>query len=410
MMGSKARSIAAIATLLGLATPVWADDVASYQSSGGASAGVGDPRTAALDEAFARAVRSALADVLPSDQRAAHQGELDREIIGRARRWVTTFTVTKDDVVDGRRELMVAVQIDRDKIRARLEQLHLAAAPRAESIAAPLIAVDVHVTAAPRKHTTAFARAGIGALTAVLQAAGMAVRPVTGRANATRDAANADTEPAGGEPPAAPTLTAIADLSIGEPTQVRGQAHDAVLVAAQVRLVDNGGAAARQEPAPGARNRSNAGDAVIAQGQGTAAARIDEPRSGVERAITLAATPVLPRLPGKLASPAPRATETTPVAEPGVVLVRLPPGTSYAMVLAEQRFLAGAKAVRAATLRRVSSTGWLIGVTIAPGTDATPQAAIDRVAQIATQPPANDVQVAVKVVRGVVEVTIAGPP
>lgn len=409
MIGVKPRSVIVVATLLGLAVAAWADDVASYQTSGGAPAAIGDPRTTALDEAFARAVRSALADVLPSDQRTAHQAELDREIIGRARRWVTTFTVTKDDVVDGRRELMVAVQIDRDKIRARLEQLNVAAAPRAEPIAAPAIAVDVQVTAAPRTRTAAVARAGVSALTAALQSAGMAVRPLATRNTATRDAADADKAPVPGEA-ATPRLIAIAELNIGEPTRVRGQADDAVLVAARVRLVENRGSAAREELPTAGRDSARAGEVVIAQGQGSAAARVDEPRSGVERAIALAATSVLPRLPGKAPSSAPRPAESTPVAEPGVVFVRLPPGTSYAMVLAEQKFLAGAKAIRAATVRRLSSSGWLIGVTTTPGTDSTPQAAIDRVARLATQPPANDVQVAVKVVRGVVEVTITGAP
>ena len=39
-----------------------------------------------------------------------------------------------------------------------------------------------------------------------------------------------------------------------------------------------------------------------------------------------------------------------------------PAKTPYAMVLAEQKYLAGAKGVRAATLRRLSPNGWVIGV------------------------------------------------
>jgi hypothetical protein len=85
-----------------------------------------------------------------------------------------------------------------------------------------------------------------------------------------------------------------------------------------------------------------------------------------------------------------------------VVLVRLSSKTPYGLVLAEQRYLAGAKGVRAAALRRLSPAGWVIGV--ATGDP------IERVAQIAKKPPAADASSAVKIVGDVVEVTLTGPP
>src|SRR5690606_19004686 len=58
--------------------------------------GTGDPRVAALDEAFAGAVSTALAELVSSDVRAARKADLDKEIVGRARLWVAKFTVNKD--------------------------------------------------------------------------------------------------------------------------------------------------------------------------------------------------------------------------------------------------------------------------------------------------------------------------
>ncbi|HEY1548789.1 MAG TPA: hypothetical protein VGG28_13260, partial [Kofleriaceae bacterium] len=103
-----------------------AEDVVAYEAEGEAAASATDARTAALDDAFAHAVASAIADLVAGDVRTAHQGELDKEIVGHARLWVTRFTVTKDEVDDDRRELTVSVRIDRDKLRARLDELKIA--------------------------------------------------------------------------------------------------------------------------------------------------------------------------------------------------------------------------------------------------------------------------------------------
>jgi hypothetical protein len=94
-----------------------AEDVVAYTAEGSTAASNPDARTVALDNAFARAVGSAIGEIVAGDVRTAHKGEIDREIIAHARLWVARFTVTKDEVDDDRRELTVSVRIDRDKLR-----------------------------------------------------------------------------------------------------------------------------------------------------------------------------------------------------------------------------------------------------------------------------------------------------
>ena len=112
-----------------------AEDVVAYQAEGDAPAASADARVMALDEAFARAVNSALADLVDGAVRTQRKGELDREIVARARLWVAKFAVTKDETVDGRRELTVSVKIDRDKLRARLGELKIAMKEAATPVA-----------------------------------------------------------------------------------------------------------------------------------------------------------------------------------------------------------------------------------------------------------------------------------
>lgn len=391
MIAAKARMGLVIAAMVGHGISARADDVAVYQVSGHAPAAAADPRTAALDDAFARAARGALVDLVTGEERAARQSELDREIVSRARRWVTTFTVTKDDVVEGRRELTVAVQIDRDKLRERLAQLQIASGARVES-SPPMIAIDVRVDSQARVRTAPLASAGFEQLTAVFRSAGVAVRrespsvrgqdgsgdrPLPGPDGARSDRPGAD-------------VVAMARVEMGAPARVRGQSRDAVLVTAQIRLVE------RAIPPDRSATR------MLAQAEAIAAAPANDPRPGVERALTSAATALLPRLPAKLVQTEQRWKGRDPRVDPGIVLVRIPPGTPYAMVLAEQKFLAAAKGIRAASLRRLSPSGWVIGV----ATDYS----VSRVSQIVTQPPANDVQVSVKVVRGLVELTLSEAP
>ncbi|MCX5744636.1 MAG: hypothetical protein NT062_19270, partial [Proteobacteria bacterium] len=94
--------------------------------------------------------------------------------------------------------------------------------------------------------------------------------------------------------------------------------------------------------------------------------------------------------------------DDTPVAAEGVVLVRVGVKTPLALVLAEQKYLLGAKGVSRASIRRLSPGGWIIGVT-------TTESA-EKIASVARRPPTKDTRVSVRVVNAVVEVTLAGAP
>ncbi|MEO7097078.1 MAG: hypothetical protein ABI175_27710, partial [Polyangiales bacterium] len=94
--------------------------------------------------------------------------------------------------------------------------------------------------------------------------------------------------------------------------------------------------------------------------------------------------------------------DDTPLADAGVVLVRLAPKTPWGLVAAEQKYLAGAKGIKRAVIRRLSPGGWVIGVTTTES--------VDRIAQIAKKAPTPDSSVKVRVAGDVVEVAIGGTP
>jgi hypothetical protein len=162
-----------------------------------------------------------------------------------------------------------------------------------------------------------------------------------------------------------------------------------VLVTAHVRAVARG---------PGGSKALGHGAATVA------ALGTDETVIGaaIERALLAAASDALPAQQPSLAQPAGFSGDDTPVAEPGVVLVRLSPRTPWGLVAAEQRYLAGARGVQRAVLRRLSPGGWVIGVT-------TTESA-ERIAQIARRAPASDTSAKVRIVGAIVEVTLSGSP
>lgn len=385
-----------VAMMLALASPrASAEDIVAYEAEGDAPSTGGDARTAALDDAFSRAVGSALADVVAGDQRTAHKNELDKEIIGHARLWVAKFTVTKDETEDNRRQLTVSVRVDRDKLRARLDELKIATK---DATAAAPIEGQKSVALLLRVSSTKGSRAsfgknadrdtlGLSGLATLFRGAGMAVKKVPDagiepsaegeypvndtNADALAEAAKAD-------------LVAIAGVNVGDPAPVRGQPQPAVLVSARLKLIDH---------------RSHQ---VVGQGLALAAAPAGEPRYAIDRALAAAVADVLPPAPKKLAQGGAFTGDDTPFADAGVVLVRLDAKTPFGMVQAEQKFLAGAKGVKAASLRRLSPNGWVIGVTT--------NESIERVAQIAKKPPATDTSASVKIVGTVVEVALSGSP
>lgn len=373
-----------------LATAAFADDVVGYEAEGDAPAAGADSRTAALDDAFARAAGSALAELVAGDVRTAHKGELDREIVGHARLWVAKFTVTRDETNDDRRQLLVNVRVDRDKLRARLVELNIATQDvPADATATPLHTATVLLrVATPSGIHADFGAAaerdvpGVAAMTGVLRGVGIVVRkaPATGPApRGDGDLPISDEDSAAVADAAKAERAAIVGVTVGAPVAVRGQPTSAALVTAHVRLVERG------KP--------------VGEGAAIAAARGDDAGFAIDRAIVAAATDVFPPAPAKLAAAGAFKGDDTPIAEPGVVLVRLPASTPFHMVLDEQRYLAGARGVRSATLRRLSPAGWVIGVATADS--------VARVAQLAKTAPATDTSAKVRVVGDVVEVELS---
>ena len=80
--------------MLALCAPAHAEEIVAYEAEGEAPVAAADPRIAALDDAFARAIAAALADLVAPEVRSAKQGDLDRELVGHARLWIVKFTVT----------------------------------------------------------------------------------------------------------------------------------------------------------------------------------------------------------------------------------------------------------------------------------------------------------------------------
>jgi len=391
------RIAAPIGLLLALAlgpSAARAEDIAVYEAEGEADASTGNPRVEALDEAFARAVAQALAEVVDAGTRKAHRAALNEHILGRARLWVARFTVTKDETVDGRRQLTVAVRIDRDKLRARLGELNIDAADAGEQPRpGGRSAVILLRVASPEGGRASFGpRAekdppGLGALAASLRGGGMAIKraPTSGAGPRPEGDLPLDDDAAGAlAAEARADVAAIAGVRVGEPVLARGVAAPAVLVTAHVRLV--------------------AGK-VLGQGTAAVAARGTEPSvvaASIDRALAWAAADVLPPPKQGLTPGQGFAGDDTPVAEPGVVLVRLAPRTPWGLVAAEQKWLAGARGVRRAVIRRASPSGWVLGVTTAES--------VERIAQIARKPPASGTSVKVKVVGEIVEVSLEGAP
>jgi len=375
-------------------TPAFADDIVAYQAEGDAPSSGSDPRTMALDEAFANAVGSALAELVSAEIRTARKGELDKEIVGRARLWVVKFSVTKDETVEDRRELTVSVRIDRDKLRARLGDLNIATK---ETAVTPPPGGDTPTVTAPAKTATVLLRVftpkgieatygtgaiadlpGVGALHNLLRGQGFAVRKAPASGKTDGDLSDDEADALAAEAKA--DTFAIASVTVEAPVNVRGKAGLASLVTAKMKLVER-------------KDRK-----LIGEGAGRAAAIGDG--YAINRALLFAASDVIPPSPTKLGAAGAFKGEDTPVADTGVVLVRLPAKTPMSMVLLEQKYLAGAKGVRGATLRRLSPSGWVIGVTTSE--------AIEQVARIAKKAPATDTSASVKIVDGVVEVTLAG--
>ena len=372
------RRVLAFVMLAALASPAVAEDVVAYEAEGDAPTNGGDPRVAALDDAFAHAVNAALADVVAPDVRAARKGDLDREIVGHARLWVAKFSVTKDETDDARRQLIVSVKIDRDKLRARLGELDIATVePGGGAIAPGARSVTILVRVASEGGVQK--DLGVASLTSALRAAGMIVKKTPANAPDMID----DTTAAQVAEQAKADEALVGGVTVGAFVPVRGQTQPAALVSAKLRMLDHGKA--------------------IGQGTAISAARGENGIAyAVDRALALAVTDVLPPVPQKLGPAGAFTADDTPIGDAGVVLVRLPSRTPFSMVLEEQRYLAGARGVRGASLRRLSPAGWVLGVST--------ELPVEKIAGIAKKPPATDTSAAVKIVGNVVEVALSGSP
>jgi hypothetical protein len=395
---------AVVATFAGMlvgASVVRADDVVAYQADGDADAAAPDARVEALDEAFGKAVSQAVGELLDPEVRRQSKPVIDRELLGHARLWVARFTVTKEGVVDDRKQLSVSVRIDRDKLRARLVELNIAMRDAQEgppaSAAAQAVTVLLRVTAPEGVHATYGAAAekevaGLAAVSAALRRANLVIKraPATSPSGAAARPDGELLDDATAEALASDAradLAAVASVSVGAPVALRGVAANGVLITARVRLID--------------RNAHKA----VGQGVATIAARGTDPGIvgyAIDHALLAAMGDVLPQ-PAQSLLTAPAFTgDDTPPGEPGIVLVRLARTTPWSLVQAELKHLLGARGVSRATLRHVSPSGWVIGV-------ATTES-IDRVASIVKKSPATDTTVSVKIVGDLVEATMAGAP
>lgn len=389
-----------------VASPARAEDVVAYPADGDADANAPDARVGSLDDAFARAVSQAVNELVEPEVRRQRKPVIDRELIGHARLWVTSYKVTREAVNEGRLQMSLSVRVDRDKLRARLAELNIAvreageappAAAQGSAQSAQSAIVLLRVAAPDGVHASYGLAAekevaGLAALSDVLRRASFAIK----RAPASGPAARADGElPLDDDTAEALAAEAKTDLAViggvvvGAPVPLRGVAASSVLVTARLRLIDR------------------KAHRLIGQGAAVVASRGSDPGEvgyAIDRALLAAAADVMPQPQGAQGLGPAQAFigDDTPVVEPGVVLVRLARTTPWSMVQAELKHLVGARGVSHATLRRVSPAGWVIGVTT---TDS-----IDRIASIVKKPPAADTTVSVKIAGDLIEAAISGAP
>jgi hypothetical protein len=394
------RTVAVVVSLLvAFAGVARAEDMVAYEVEGDAPVAAGDSRGAAVDDGFAHAVLAALAELVPPEARAARKADLEREIVGHARLWVAKFSVTRDETNDDRRQLELSVKIDRDKLRARLTELGIATAtnepPPAADTGHPALVLLAVTT--PNGTRVSFGDGaikdlpGAAQLASALRAAGMRVAqsqshggPPSGGTSGDLPLADDAAVAAGNE--AGAEVVVIAGVTVGASQPVRGVPAAAALVTAHVRVLD-----------VRSRNAADGIAAAAARGDGDASQGL-----AIEHALSGALSDALPAPARAVARAAQYVGDDTPVPESGIVSVRLPAKTPWALVVSEQKYLAGARGVRSATLRRLSPGGWAIGV----ATNET----VERVADIARKSPATDTQASVRIAGQVVEVTLSGAP
>ena len=388
------------AVLVGTSAGARAEDVVAYQADGDADAGAAGARIEALDEAFGKAVAQALSDLIEPDVRKQSKSVLDREMLGHARLWITKFTVTKEAVTDDRKQLSVSVRVDRDKVRARLGELNIATRPAGDTTApnappAQTVTVLLRVATPDGVHATYGLGAekevaGLAALSGALRRANLVLKRAPGSGPAAKPDGELPLDDDLAEALAAEAkadVVAIAGVTVGAPVPLRGLDASGVLIAAHVRLVDR------------KTHKAIGQGAVVTASRGTDPGVVGY---AIDRAVLAATADVLPQPAEKLAQAQAFSGDDKPIGEPGIVLVRLARSTPWTMVQSEIKHLLGARGVSRATLRHVSPSGWVIGVTTTES--------IDRIASIVKKPPATDTEVSVKIIGDLVEATLSGAP
>lgn len=426
-------ALAALVLSLSLLVPAAAraEDIQTLEVIGEADAAASDSRGVAVDSAFARATEEALEDLLPKAVRADKRAVLNKEVIGRARRWVSSYKVTGDEQSGGKRQLTVSVRINREALTARLVELGLATAAGTPDV--PSSPDDGPVTSTnpssgaldpsgsepalgpsssadprwagrtatlllrARRQAQALATFGVSgdakAPGAALAAALMAERGLVVKA-----ASLAGPSPrADGDLPlddgqarslagaAKAELAVVVGVELSERQYVRGVATPMVLATANARVV------ARGEGAEG----EGRGSAVAIAGDGD--------RQAIERAVATAVGAALPTTAaGRAAAPQlTRDDEPLPAVEGGA-WVRLSAHTPWSVVTALVRHFAKQQGF-SAELRRLSPAGYLVLVRSDKGAERA--AAIARTLQL----PEGSGALKVRSDRGVITVRVEAP-
>lgn len=426
-----AAALATFAALAAAPSTALAEDIQTFEVTGEADAAASDSRGVAVDSAFARATEEALDDLLPKAVRTEKRAVLNKEVIGRARRWVSSYKVTGDEQSGGKRQLTVSVRINREALLARLVELGLAAATAAPPDDGPITspgnpggpsdpADPAHPGADPpitpsssadprwagrtatlllraRRQAQALATFGVSGdskapgaalATALMSERGLVVKPASlagpsprlegelplddGQARSLAGAARAE-------------LAVVVGVELSERQYLRGVATPMVLATASARVV------ARAEGAEG-------------EGRGSAVAIVgDGDRQAIDRAVATAVGAALPTTAaGRAAAPQlTRDDQPLPVLEGGA-WIRLGAHTPWSVVTALMRHFAKQQGFTA-ELRRLSPAGYLVLVRSDKG--------LERAAAIARSLPLPEGSGALKVRsdRGVITVRVEAP-
>jgi hypothetical protein len=285
-MSTAARVIAvALVAIAAAATPAAADQQQVYTVEGRADASAENSRVAALDVAFATATREALADMLAPGDLMSHKADLDREVIGRARKWIASYKVTSDRTEGDQRKLEVAVRMDVDKLIVRLAELGIVIeVPEPEPVVTPatgggrgvkatvlLRVTTARSTSASYGTTASRDVAGLAQVSAGVRAAGwqLIAAPASGPSVDKDDGFLDDDSARALAASAGAELAVIVGVEAPAAGEVRGSSEVAALARARVRIVRRDGVVGEGTALAGAHGT---GDEVVGAAIAAAAA------------------------------------------------------------------------------------------------------------------------------------------